>query len=63
MIVAIVCGYIYVAIGATWPPVADEYVTRWDYRLAFFAASFFPLLLVVLVVILLIEWRFLPKED
>ena len=58
----IVFAYVYVLIGATWPPVSDEYVTRWDYRLGFFALTCFPVLLLVLMLILLIEWKYLPEK-
>ena len=58
----IICGYAYVVIGATWLPVAAEYETRWDYRMAFFMLSYFPVLLLVFLVILLIEWKYLPKK-
>lgn len=62
MVATIICGYIYVVIGATRSPVAAEYETWWNYRLAFFAVSIFPILLAALLIILWLEYRYLPKE-
>ena len=59
----LVSAYVYVVIGATWPPVAAEYETRWDYRMAFFALTCLPVLLIVLIVLVLLEWKYLSEKD
>jgi hypothetical protein len=62
-LVVIGWGYVYVLMGAGWPPVAAEYEIRRDYRLVFFAYSYLPVLTFALAACLLIEWRFLPEES
>jgi len=57
-----VCAYIYVVIGATWQSIAAEYETRWDYRVGFFALTFFPILLIILILTLWLEYRYLLKS-
>jgi hypothetical protein len=59
----IVWGYVYVAFGAGWSPVAAEYETRWDFRPVFFALSWLPVLLLALLIILLMERKYLSKKD
>jgi uncharacterized membrane protein YagU involved in acid resistance len=58
----IIFAYVYVVIGAAWPQVAAEYETRWDYRLAFFALTCLPVLLIVLLALVLLEWKYISEK-
>jgi uncharacterized BrkB/YihY/UPF0761 family membrane protein len=40
----------------------EEYINRWDFKLASFALVIFPACIIVLFVVLFVEWKWLNRK-